>query len=99
MISFPVPVGGVAFRFVQASEAKTAGAHANCPGTVTKPEAEPGYLCIYAGAEEHVEVESFGQYGVTDFDTKSGIAYFYDASEAEPESPAYVLGSWAVTAG
>ena len=50
-ISFPIPLSGVdAENITFESRAKEAPPTANCPGTPEEPEAEPGFLCVYASA-------------------------------------------------
>jgi len=51
-VSYPLPLcegETLTLRYVDAVEAETAGAAAGCPGSVSDPVAERGYLCVYRG--------------------------------------------------
>jgi hypothetical protein len=104
-ISFGIPLeASVAARYVLAS----GGNHAKCPGTVSQPDAEPGFLCIYAAAETNfdVPVECVTLGGtkicgntiiganVLSPDPKSGAVI---KAEAKAEGAASAYGTWAVT--
>jgi hypothetical protein len=70
---------------------------ANCPGSATDPEAEPGFLCVYEG-EFLGKVGGFtaivkGSHEEAGADTSGAI--FYAAAE---EENSYIRGTWAVTA-
>jgi hypothetical protein len=90
-ISFEVPL---------AAELEAANVHfapnPECPGTVEKPEANPGNLCVYTGenVENHVEFVTIGKpYGLHEGAGTSGALLDMGASEL----PAVAYGTWAVT--
>ena len=68
---------------------------AQCPGTVTNPQADPGNLCVYAGAGDG----SATAVNIFNPESNSGP----DASPrgfglVENNNPSFSTGSWAVTA-
>jgi hypothetical protein len=74
-----------------------------CPGTVEKPEAKAGFLCVYVGASHEMFFEgpvidplSAGEEILTQGASTSG-AILADAANLTHEA-AYASGSWAVTA-
>lgn len=67
----------------------------NCPGSLYKPEAEPGYLCLYR--QEKANALRGLVFPLEDVDwTGAGFVDEWVAQEAEQE--AYGRGTWAVTA-
>lgn len=76
----------------------------DCPGSVSNPEAEPGFLCVYAavvnfnsgtGQKREPDPSANDQlYGV--HETSMGWAFSF--SIHDPEVPAWGTGSWAATA-
>lgn len=111
-ISFSIPLekgekGGTAFAFSQEETEEEKFGTSGCTGTVAKPKAPPGILCVYTAFEtgEHTfltgfpevrspagEFESYGTSGAR------VIAGFMEGSAAEPAS-IESWGTWAVTAG
>jgi hypothetical protein len=85
-VSHVVPVGGPA--------------PAECPGTVTDPQATPGNLCVYEGDRANItsvvtcdtQQGGCGPPGTTNPEG-AGVVGYETASGA-----AYIIGSWAVTA-
>jgi hypothetical protein len=75
-------------------------APAECPGTLTNPQAAPGHLCVYEGNGTNV-----GTRGVVNTETGGGTTgqasrdgagiYMFPSTTGH----AYIWGSWAVTAG
>jgi hypothetical protein len=63
----------------------------HCPGSAAKPEAEPGYVCIYIGEEENI-VPNFGE--PSDL-TSSGMVWGILSSDKEQLLKG--KGTWAVT--
>jgi hypothetical protein len=68
-----------------------AGTSPNCPGTADEPEAEPGFLCVYADEEFNLEGP-----GYEPWNSKSYVsgAVLYVRLKAEGKA----AGTWAVTA-
>jgi hypothetical protein len=81
---------------------------ANCPGTVGKPEAKSGFLCVYTGASSEMALPSpiilkldGGAHPIEEFlNEKTGAssagAILTDGAE-EPYVAPFANGSWAVT--
>jgi len=90
-ISFPIPLAAVLPEtnaiFVEESQGT---APPNCPGTVKKPEAAPGYLCVYGlGSSTAFDVATDPETGAAGPGTSGAILQFEGAKG---------FGSWAVTA-
>jgi hypothetical protein len=90
----------VSFEVPLATELEVANVHfapnPECPGTVEKPEANPGNLCVYTGEnlENHVEFVTIGKpYGIHEGAGTSGALLDMVASEL----PGLAYGTWAVT--
>ena len=112
-ISFPIPISlkegesGKAFYFNKALTAANEFGTSGCSGTVQKPTAPAGTLCVYTVSEAQTEVEEvevflgstseehFGVFGPDG--AIMGVALVTNGTEAKPaEFAAY--GTWAVTA-
>jgi hypothetical protein len=107
-ISFPIPLseGGQAFGFTQKQTTEEEFGSSGCSGTLAKPKAPPGVLCIYTGAEELEHAENVGpivyspspqeeeRYGPTGA-VMWGFILQGTATEAGKAS---AYGTWAVTA-
>jgi hypothetical protein len=93
-ISFPIPLAAADAAGMEAYFAP----NTECPGTVNKPEAEPGALCIYKGASN---TNATGIYQ-PDFTTAvedgglgiSGVLLYFEGASTEAASG----GTFAVTA-
>jgi hypothetical protein len=86
-VSFPVPL---ATDPTAKKLAPGAPSTIECPGSVTQPEAAPGFLCIYAEAEA-VPLDFFN----VGAGFRNGFFYLMDAAE---DADAENYGAWAVTA-
>jgi hypothetical protein len=55
-VSFPIPLaaGITAANAVSTED----GANPNCPGTVSDPQAEPGFFCVYVGTDKNAHIGS-----------------------------------------
>ncbi len=86
-VSYPIPVSFTPnVEIVESGEPPTA----NCPGSVEKPAAAPGYLCLYGGREDvGLSLENVPDAG------HRGFLLFF---EAEPGENYEDFGTWAVTA-
>ncbi len=70
--------------------------NAQCPGTVTDPEAAPGQLCIYVGETVNLGgIETILEGGRTGSASRQGVGLFVVAAAAGTFG---ARGSWAVTA-
>lgn len=71
---------------------------ADCPGTVSEPEAEPGFLCFYAGGAGNTGVGNthFPDQGPSayTYDRHSGATLVWKVNDVSQES--YAFGSWAL---
>jgi len=94
-ISFPLrvvpPPIADAKRFIPPEGAPTA----ECPGSAIQPEAEPGYVCIYARFVEPTGGVSEPLFGFTETDSTSGVIVRFKSELKEGGPRAF--GSWAVT--
>jgi hypothetical protein len=90
--AFPLP-SATAANYLAPGASSTAA----CPGTVSNPQAAPGYLCLYSNSAGDV-----GSVIVGDPETNSsGSASpygFYIQMFATAAGLAYTDGTWAVTA-
>jgi hypothetical protein len=108
-ISFPIPLAKALGR----SEVHSVGSTGNgttCPGTVEKPAAEPGFLCIYEGAieKEPAGTENLSFVGATVppgrkneeivFGTGTSGTVVHAVYEGPNAGTISIQGSWAVTA-
>jgi collagen triple helix repeat protein len=84
-ISFPLRVPGVGEHHVY-----TESSSAECPGSYSQPDAEPGWLCIYKGGGFNTGVPLFGS--TEDF--SSGVIMRFEHESPETELRAF--GTWAV---
>lgn len=99
-ISFPIPLEE-ALADTQDVYVVPGDTDPNCPGSPAEPEAEPGFLCIYAttvfppGSEfESVSTSDPGQVFVEGVGTAGALINFAAGTSAIPLS----YGTWAVTA-
>ena len=105
-ISFPIPLSAALeesnVKGLKVGEGETT----ECPGTVTKPEAEPGYLCVYSGELTGLSTEfggalqrpfvrklSSGASPEPGANTSGAMLFFY-----QEEATTHGNGTWAVTA-
>lgn len=105
-ISFPIPLSAALeesnVKGLKVGEGETI----ECPGTVTKPEAAPGYLCVYSGEltglttafggayqSPFVKKLSSGASPEGGANTSGAMLFFY-----QEEATAHGNGTWAVTA-
>jgi hypothetical protein len=74
--------------------------NAACPGTVKKPTAEPGNLCVYPGVSAHVKAEEIVKpYGFNERGAGATGANIALTAEAPVEVKIfYSNGTWALTA-
>jgi hypothetical protein len=93
-VSFPLRLTSApTFLWVGPAESETPGAVSGCPGTVTKPEAQAGNLCVYAKKLTNTsEFPPETQPYVTD--ATSGVTFWFEATEGRPEMTGF--GTWAV---
>ena len=75
-------------ELVQPGEEDQIDAHPNCPGSVAKPQANPGFICVYS---EKLEDSLTGQGPVR----TSGVVLIFEAKSSTPQTDE---GTWAVTA-
>lgn len=68
---------------------------AACPGTAASPKAEPGFLCVYMGAENSM---GFGGAEFTALGTPTKYGTLVLCEQSLAKKGAYARGSWAVTA-
>jgi hypothetical protein len=95
-LSFPVPtamplqaiLGRGPVEVLEPNEEDPIDAHPNCPGTVTNPKADPGFLCVYS---ERLEAPLSG-YGSL---RTSGVVLIFESSDSTARVDE---GTWAVTA-
>ena len=95
-LSFPIPtaealqptLGRGPVELVEPNEEDAVDAHPNCPGSVSKPAATPGVICVYA---EKLEDPLSGQGPVR----TSGVVLTFEASNSSSRTDE---GTWAVTA-
>jgi hypothetical protein len=106
-ISFTIPLGAAIESSTNAirEPAGYSGSPGEaCPGSAASPQAAPGDLCVYVGAEK--DIQSFFGNPVISVDKLTAEENGADAAGArivastlEPErSSAYARGTWAVTA-
>jgi Collagen triple helix repeat (20 copies) len=94
-LSFPIPL---------ANELDEAHVHIApdpaCPGTVEKPTAEPGNLCVYPGVAANIKLEQIVKpYGLNEKGAGTTGANLVIIANTEPPVPLfYSNGTWAVTA-
>ena len=108
-ISFPIPLAqagavGSAFGFTQEQTGKKEFGASGCSGTVAKPTAPAGTLCVYTGLENNQNVIAYralktpddieGSYGISGAIVTGGL---YEPTETEP-AQIEAWGSWAITA-
>jgi hypothetical protein len=87
-ISYPIPMPGtLTNRYIDAGGAPTD----DCPGTVSNPAAEPGFLCVYAavriGSSSGGGFLGSSRFGTSVLATDNGTA-----------GDLYEAGTWAATA-
>lgn len=96
-ISFTLPVqAAVKPVFLKLGEGNTA----ECPGTVAKPEAKPGFLCVYATAEAGINTSTIGFIAagqVEEGASPTGTIMRVTVT-GETGTTSFAWGTWAVTA-
>jgi hypothetical protein len=106
-ISFPIPlpVGVSIFHYVKEAEQGKPTAPAECAGSVAKPTATKGTLCVYEGEPLRPEKTSLVVLNVlrpttvVEEGTSTAGAVVQVAYEGEGATePAYLSGTWAVSA-
>jgi hypothetical protein len=75
-------------ELIQPHEEDPLVAHPNCPGNVIKPEADPGFVCIYSAT---LEDPLSGQGPVR----TSGVVLIFESMSTSPKADE---GTWAATA-
>ncbi len=71
-------------------DARARGHHdrRDCPGTVSKPEADPGFLCVYSETLE----DPLSEPGTV---RTSGVVLVFNSTSTSPKTDE---GTWAITA-
>lgn len=95
-ISFSIPTneplqatgGRGPIELVKPGEEDQIDAHPNCPGSVEKPQADPGFICVYSATLEDPQP---GQGPAR----TSGVVLIFEAESGAPRTDE---GTWAVTA-
>lgn len=95
-LSFPVPtneplgptLGRGPVELLEPGEEDPLDTHPNCPGTVEKPKADPGFICVYS---EKLEDPLSGQGPVR----TSGVMLIFKSNSTAPKIDE---GTWAMTA-
>jgi hypothetical protein len=95
-LSFSIPtkeplkrtLGGAPVELLEPGEEDPIDTHPGCPGTVDKPEADPGVICVYA---EKLEDPLYGQGPPR----TSGVVLIFKSSSSASKTDE---GTWAVTA-
>ena len=101
VISFPVPLS-TAISSANVKYIKQGGINpTGCTGTATAPKAEPGFLCVYTGLEQLVNVSFKAIQNASGAAGSSlgGAFVVFESSETDPATEVKVQGTWAVTAG
>ncbi len=96
-ISFTLPVESATTAvFVKQGETTKT----ECPGTAEKPEAKPGFLCVYATADSGIETEAvvFLAAGKAGVGVSSTGAIMKITLTAKAGETPFAWGTWAVTA-
>jgi hypothetical protein len=89
-ISYPLRVTPAVENVIVVEEGATME---HCPGTPEHPDADPGYVCLYAGGA--IRNTEFLRFGSTS-DYTSGLIIRLDPIDPTQETRAF--GTWAVTA-
>ena len=95
-LSFSIPtaeplkptLGKGPLELLEPKEEDPSHTHPNCPGTVSKPEADPGFICVYS---ETLEDPLTSQGPVR----TSGVVLIFESKSTSPKTDE---GTWAVTA-
>jgi hypothetical protein len=95
-LSFSIPtneplqptLGRGPVELIQPHEEDPLVAHPNCPGNVAKPEADPGFVCVYS---EKLE-DPLSEPGPV---RTSGVVLAFESKSSAPQTDE---GTWAVTA-
>jgi hypothetical protein len=95
-LSFSIPtaeplkptLGKGPVELLEPKEEDPSHTHPNCPGTVSKPEAAPGFICVYS---EKLE-DPLSEAGAV---RTSGVVLIFDSTSSAPKTDE---GTWAVTA-
>jgi len=79
---------------------KGAGPVTHCPGSITNPQAQAGYLCVYESSiSDNDALTAFSpQTGVHDIATRFGVGLFVTNPAGPASDHRTSKGSWAVTA-
>jgi hypothetical protein len=95
-LSFPVPtdepleptLGKGPVELLEPGEEDPLDTHPNCPGTVARPKADPGFVCVYS---EKLEDPLAGEGPVR----ASGVVLIFKSNSTAPKIDE---GTWAITA-
>jgi hypothetical protein len=95
-LSFPIPtaeplkptLGKGPVELLEPKEEDPSHIHPNCPGTVKKPEADPGFICVYSETLE----DPLSEPGTV---RTSGVVLLFDSKSSAPKTDE---GTWAATA-
>ena len=95
-LSFSIPtaeplkptLGKGPVELLEPKEEDPSHTHPNCPGTVSKPEANPGFICVYSETPED-PLTSQGPVRT------SGVVLIFESKSTSPKTDE---GTWAVTA-
>jgi hypothetical protein len=100
-ISYLLRVPGVAFIPSETWVLPGDPANPKCPGSVEKPEAEPGFLCVYVNIIEHAgegsrhQPESLSIGGNPPEGHEAGVVLDFEIESGEE---GFAYGTWAATA-
>ncbi len=95
-LSFAIPtaeplkptLGKGPVELLEPKEEDPSQTHPNCPGTVSKPEADPGFLCVYSETLE----DPLSEPGTV---RTTGVVLVFNSTSTSPKTDE---GTWAVTA-
>ncbi len=99
-LSFPIPtsqaleptLGRGPVEFAQPGEEDPLDGHPDCEGSLAKPEADPGFVCVYAAAKlEKAAIRAPGPVRT------SGVVLVFESQSSARPGPTDE-GTWAVTA-
>jgi hypothetical protein len=98
-ISFPVPLKAE-LAAAKVEYLTKNSSTANCPGTVAKPEAALGYLCVYTGLEANKDTKenSIDNAAGTPGASEQGATIEFEVTADSTETRVDSQGSWAVDA-
>ncbi len=98
-LSFSIPtaeplkptLGRGPIELLEPKEEDPTDTHPNCPGTVNKPEADPGFVCVYSETLEDPPLAASDQASPR----TSGVVLVFESKSSAPQIDE---GTWAVTA-